>query len=66
MCGFVGGFSERRWSRSDDQPIFDAAAIRRFFRSFPDQTPEQRAGADGLLNRVPSLTLMHQRFGMSV
>jgi asparagine synthase (glutamine-hydrolysing) len=49
----------------DDQPIFDAAAIRRFFRDLPDQTPEKKAAADGLLNRILSLTLMHQRFGMS-
>jgi asparagine synthase (glutamine-hydrolysing) len=50
----------------DDQPIFDAAAIRRFFRGLPDQTPEKKTAADSLLNRVLSLTLMHQRFGMSV
>lgn len=50
----------------DDQPIFDAAVIRRFFRGLPDQTPEQRVGADSLMNRVLSLTLMHKRFGMSI
>ena len=50
----------------DEQPIFDAAAIRRLFRELPERTPAERAGADGLLNRVLSLTLMHQRFGMSV
>lgn len=49
----------------DDQPIFDAAAVRRLFRELPEQTPEQRVGVDGLLNRVLSLTLMHQRFGMT-
>jgi hypothetical protein len=45
----------------DDQPIFDAAAIRRFFRSLASTTPAQRVLADALLNRVLSLTLMHQR-----
>src|SRR5262245_44953683 len=50
----------------DEQPIFDAAAVRRFFRGLADQTPEERVRADGLLNRILSLTLMHQRFGMSI
>ena len=49
----------------DDQPIFDAAEVRAVFRSLPEQPPEQRVRADGLLNRILSLTLMHQRFGMS-
>ena len=49
----------------DDQPIFDAAAIRRLFRELPERPPEQRMAVDGLMNRVLSLTLMHQRFGMS-
>ncbi len=49
----------------DDQPIFDAAAVRGLFAQLPEQPPEQRVGVDGLLNRVLSLTLMHQRFGMS-
>jgi hypothetical protein len=40
--------------------------IRRFSQGLPDQTPEKKAAADGVLNRVLSLTLMHQRFGMSV
>jgi asparagine synthase (glutamine-hydrolysing) len=50
----------------DDQPIFDAAEVRGLFREFPEWTPEQRLGVDGLMNRVLSLTLMHQRFGMSI
>ena len=49
----------------DDQPIFDAAAVRRLFQQLPEQPPDQRVRVDGLLNRVLSLTLMHQRFGMS-
>jgi asparagine synthase (glutamine-hydrolysing) len=49
----------------DDQPIFDPAAVRSLFRAFPDRTPEERLGMDGVLNRILSLTLMHQRFGMS-
>jgi asparagine synthase (glutamine-hydrolysing) len=49
----------------DDQPIFDPAAIRGLFAQIPQQPPEQRVMFDGLLNRVLSLTLLHQRFGMS-
>jgi asparagine synthase (glutamine-hydrolysing) len=49
----------------DDQPIFDAGAVRGLFQALPALPPEQRVGGDGLLNRVLSLTLMHQRFGMS-
>jgi asparagine synthase (glutamine-hydrolysing) len=50
----------------DDQPIFDAAAVRECFRRLPEQTEEERRAADGLMNRVVSLTLMHQRFSMSL
>jgi asparagine synthase (glutamine-hydrolysing) len=49
----------------DDQPIFNAAAIRGVFAQLPKLPADQRIGIDGLLNRVLSLTLMHQRFGMS-
>jgi len=49
----------------DEQPIFDAAAVRAILRALPEQSPEQRTRADGLLNRILSLTLMQQRFGMS-
>ena len=49
----------------DEQPIFDAAAVRGLFRALPDRPAEQRVRLDGLMNRVLSLTLMHQRFGMS-
>jgi asparagine synthase (glutamine-hydrolysing) len=49
----------------DDQPIFDAAKIRGLFAMLPQLPPEQRVGTDGLMHRVLSLTLLHQRFGMS-
>jgi asparagine synthase (glutamine-hydrolysing) len=49
----------------DDQPIFAPAAVRALFRTLPDCAPEERIRIDGLMNRVLSLTLMHQRFGMS-
>lgn len=48
----------------DEQPIFDAAAVRKQFATLPDCTLEQRTALDGLWNRVLSFTLMHQRFGM--
>ena len=49
----------------DEQPIFDPTAVRTLFRGLPERTPEERVELDGLWNRVLSLTLMHQRFGMS-
>jgi asparagine synthase (glutamine-hydrolysing) len=49
----------------DDQPIFEPAAVRTLFGDLADRTPEERLGMDALLNRILSLTLMHQRFGMS-
>jgi len=49
----------------DEQPIFDAAAVRRIFGSLADLAPERRVALDGLLNRVLSFTLLHQRFAMS-
>jgi asparagine synthase (glutamine-hydrolysing) len=49
----------------DDQPIFDPSSVRDLFGTLPDRSPEDRVVADGLLNRVLSLTLMHQRFGMA-
>ena len=49
----------------DEQPIFDAAAVRALFASLPERTAEQRVGLDGILNRVLSFTLMNERFGMS-
>ena len=48
----------------DEQPIFDAAAVRKLFASLPECTPEERTALDGFWNRVLSFTLMHQRFGM--
>ncbi|MCP5043437.1 MAG: asparagine synthase (glutamine-hydrolyzing) [bacterium] len=49
----------------DDQPIFDPAAVRALWKTFPDATPEERQMLDGFLNRVVSMTLMHERFGMT-
>jgi len=52
-------------SMLDDQPIFDAAKIRALFASIPECEPAERVAIDSLMNRVLSMTLMHQRFGMS-
>jgi asparagine synthase (glutamine-hydrolysing) len=49
----------------DEQPIFRPDAVRGLFAAFPGLPPADRLRADGLLNRIVSLTLMHQRFGMS-
>jgi asparagine synthase (glutamine-hydrolysing) len=53
-------------SALDDQPVFDAAKVRALFAAFPESAPESRMALDGILNRVLSITLMHQRFGMSL
>ncbi len=50
----------------DDQPIFDPAKVRGLFQQLPDLPADQRVAVDGLMIRVLSLTLLHQRFGMSV
>jgi len=50
----------------DDQPVFDPDKIRGLFRLLPELPADQRVGVDGMLIRVLSLTLLHQRFGMSV
>ncbi len=49
----------------DDQPIFDATAVRKLYHDLPNQPADQKVRADGLMNRVLSLTLMHHRFSMS-
>lgn len=49
----------------DEQPIFDPAAVRGLFQALPGLPPADRVRVDGLLNRMVSLTLMHQRFGIS-
>lgn len=48
----------------DDQPIFDPSKVRATFATFPDCEADTRMALDGLLNRVLSMTLMHQRFSM--
>jgi asparagine synthase (glutamine-hydrolysing) len=49
----------------DEQPIFDPAKVRALFASIPECEPAERTAIDGMLNRVLSMTLLHQRFGMS-
>jgi asparagine synthase (glutamine-hydrolysing) len=49
----------------EDQPIFDPAKVRNLFALLPNLPPDQRVGVDGMMNRVLSLTFLHQRFGMS-
>ena len=49
----------------EEQPIFDPAAVRRLLASMTDAEPAERIAIDGLMNRVLSMALMHQRFGMS-
>jgi len=49
----------------DDQPIFDPEAVRDAFQRFEAAPSGERMLLDGFLNRVLSMTLMHERFGMS-
>ena len=49
----------------DAQPIFDPAVVRRALADFPTLDEQEQVLVDGLLNRVLSMTLMHDRFGMS-
>jgi asparagine synthase (glutamine-hydrolysing) len=49
----------------DEQPIFDAAAVRKQFALLTDCTPEERTALDAFWSRVLSFTLMHERFAMS-
>ncbi len=49
----------------DDQPIYDATKVRALFAATAQPDAENRMENDGLLNQVLSVTLMHQRFGMS-
>ncbi len=49
----------------EDQPIFDPAAVRRAFDEYAHLPEVEQVMMDGLFNRVLSLTLMHERFGMS-
>ena len=49
----------------DDQPIFDAERVRGLFETFTAMPPEERQKVDSFLNRVLSMTLMHERFAMS-
>ena len=50
----------------DDQPVFDPAKIRGLFQLLPQLPADQRVGVDGMMIRALSLTLLHQRFGMTV
>ncbi len=49
----------------DEQPIFDATKVRALYASIPEREPAERVEIDAMMNRVLSMTLMHNRFGMS-
>ena len=49
----------------DEQPIFDATKVRALYASIPKREPAERVEIDAMMNRVLSMTLMHNRFGMS-
>jgi asparagine synthase (glutamine-hydrolysing) len=50
----------------ESQPIFDPAAVRATFADYQTLPPAEQNLLDGLLNRVLSMTLLHERFGMSL
>ena len=49
----------------DEQPLFDPAKVRALFKKFTQADQSEQVVIDNMLNRVVSLTLMHERFGMS-
>ena len=49
----------------DEQPLFDPKKVRTLFNKFTKADQSEQVAMDNLLNRVVSLTLMHERFGMS-
>jgi len=48
----------------DNQPIYDPAAVRTMLATLRASPPEQRFAIEGLLHRVLSATLLHERFEM--
>ncbi|MEE8311463.1 MAG: asparagine synthase (glutamine-hydrolyzing) [Candidatus Binatia bacterium] len=49
----------------DDQPVFDPGAARTMLAKLRDCAPGERVGIEGVLHRILSTTLMHERFGMT-
>ena len=49
----------------DDQPVFDPGAARAMLAKLRDCAPGERVGIEGVLHRILSTTLMHERFGMT-
>jgi asparagine synthase (glutamine-hydrolysing) len=49
----------------DEQPLFDPNKVRGLFKEFTRADESKQVVIDNMLNRVVSLTLMHERFGMS-
>ena len=49
----------------EDQPIYDPVAVRAMLAELRASAPEQRFAMEGLLHRVLSTTLLHERFDMN-
>ncbi len=49
----------------DNQPIYDPVAVRAMLARLRASAPEQRFAMEGLLHRVLSTTLLHERFDMN-
>lgn len=49
----------------EQQPLFEPTAVRALFDAWPGLEPGLAAHLDGLMQRVLSFTLMHERFGVS-
>ena len=45
----------------DNQPIYDPVAVRAMLARLRASAPEQRFAMEGLLHRVLSTTLLHER-----
>ena len=48
----------------DNQPIYDPVAVRAMLVALRASAPEKRFAMEGLLHRVLSTTLLHERFNM--
>jgi asparagine synthase (glutamine-hydrolysing) len=49
----------------DNQPVYDPVAVRAMLARLRASAPEERFGMEGLLHRVLSTTLLHERFDVS-
>jgi asparagine synthase (glutamine-hydrolysing) len=52
-------------SALDDQPVYDPQFSRQLLKDLRNSAPEERFLKEGMVQRIVSATIMHDRFGMS-